>query len=189
MWAAHLPPPNLPERIWVVGPCGAGKTTLARHLARHLGVEALHLDDIHWRPGWVEAPAQDTARHLAQVAAHPRWVIDGNYTRLRVQHAARTQLYVWLDLPLRVTFPRLVQRCLVRAWRQEIVCNGNRESLGRTLLHKDSLLLWSLTSDGPRRRVLTREFADRTHVHLRSQREADRWLADVCVSRAPAGRG
>jgi adenylate kinase family enzyme len=190
--ASREPPTGaLPDRIWVVGPCGAGKSTVARRLAGHLGVEALSLDEIHWRPGWVETPPEETARRIAAAVARPRWVIDGNYTTHRRAHADRIQLYVWLDFPLRVTFPRLLRRGVGRSVRRTPICNGNHETLLRTFCHKDSLLLWSLTSDRRRRRVLTDETATRPHVRLRSQRAVDRWLDDVLRvpgTKAPQGR-
>ena len=83
---------RLPERIWVVGPCGAGKTTLARRLAAHVGVAPLHIDDIHWRPGWQEAPREETYRRLEEVSAGARWVIDGNYRMHRTRLAGRIDL-------------------------------------------------------------------------------------------------
>lgn len=171
-------PAGLPaDRIWVVGPCGAGKSTIAKRLATTLGVEATSLDGIHWRPGWVEGSRAETAERIAAVAARPRWVVDGNYERHRTQHLDRIQLYVWLDFPLHKALPRLVKRSVHRSLRKVPVCNGNHESLWRTFCHRESILLWALTSDKRRRRGLLEETATRPHVRLRSQREVDRWLA------------
>ncbi len=168
---------SLPPRIWVVGTCGSGKSTVARALAGRLGVEATHIDDLHWRPGWVEAPPEETARRVAEVVALPSWVIDGNYSQIRRAHMASADLTVWLDLPFRVTFWRLLVRTLLRSLRGTPCCNGNRESLSRALFHRDSILLWAITTHRRRRRQLAEDLAGRAHVRLRSQREVGRWLA------------
>jgi adenylate kinase family enzyme len=168
---------HLPPRIWVVGPCGAGKSTLAGRLAAHLGVAATHLDELHWLPGWVEREQADTAARLAAVLDGPRWVIDGNYERLRGPRRASIDLYVWLDLPLSVTWPRLVRRCLRRAIRKEPCCNGNRESLLGTFFDPESLLYYSVATDRRRRENLVRETRGRPCVRLRTQRAIDRWVA------------
>ena len=42
------------ERILVLGPCGAGKSTPAVKLGAKLGLPVIHLDKEYWRPGWVE---------------------------------------------------------------------------------------------------------------------------------------
>lgn len=169
----------LPDRIWVVGPCGSGKSTLTRVLAARQGVEPTHLDDIHWAPGWVERPEAEMHAALAPIVAHPRWVIDGNYGIYRQRHLDRTDLTVWLDFPLRVTWPRLLWRGIRRSVRKESVCNGNQESLWRTFCDRDSLLVYSIQTHGRRRRGLEKELATRPHVRLRSQREMDRWLAGL----------
>ncbi len=168
---------GLPRRVWVVGPCGSGKSTVARALASRLGVEATNLDDLHWRPGWIEAPPEETARRVAAVAARPSWVIDGNYSRIRRALMARADLTVWLDLPFRVTFRRLLVRTLSRSIRGTPCCNGNRESLARAFLHRDSILLWAITTHRRRRRQLEEDLSGRPHVRLRTPREVRAWLA------------
>ena len=39
-------------RIAVIGYSGAGKSTLARALGARYGVPVLHMDRVHWAPGW-----------------------------------------------------------------------------------------------------------------------------------------
>lgn len=179
------PSPPLPPRIWVVGPCGSGKSTVAARLAAALGIAPTHLDEIHWRPGWIEAPPAEEAAALAEVVARPAWVVDGNYGRLRGPHLDAVDLFVWLDLRLATTLPRLLRRCLVRALRREPCCNGNYESLRMTFLSKDSLLLWALTTDARRRRQLTRQLRRRPHVRLRSQAAIEAWLRRGAGAGAP----
>ncbi len=160
----------------MVGPCGAGKTTVAARLAGALGVVPTYLDDIHWKPGWIEASPGEERAAIAEVVARPAWVVDGNYGTLRGAHLDAVELFVWLDLPLRVTFPRLFRRCVVRAFKRVPCCNGNYESLRRTFLDRESILLWALQTDGRRRRELTKQLADRPHVRLGSPRAVDAWM-------------
>lgn len=174
----------LPERIWIVGPCGSGKSTLARRLADLQGIEATSLDEIHWRPGWVEAPREETAARIAEVVARPRWVIDGNYGSYRRHHLDRVDLIVWLDFRLHVTFPRLLRRGIRRSLRREVCCNGNYETLRLTFCDPESLLWYALTTDARRRRGLRADVAGRRHVRFTSQRDVDRWL-DTLVLSAP----
>ena len=173
----------LPDRIWIVGPCGSGKSTLATKLAAHLGVEPTHVDEIFHQPGWTEAPPEQVHARLREVTARQRWVIDGNYRRFRTSYVDKIQLYVFLDLPLYVTFPRLVRRGVLRSVREETCCNGNRETLARTFLDRESLLLWALTGSVQRLPSLRRHVLAHPHVRLRSQRAADRWLAGVLAER------
>jgi len=166
-----------------MGPTGAGKSTVAARLAVHLGVKPTSIDDIHWGPAWVEGPRGQTAKQVQAVAAQPCWVLDGNYSFIRSQVADRVQLFVWLDLPLRVTFPRLALRGVFRSLRKTPCCSGNVETLRRTFLQRDSLLLWALTHFDETRRKAAQTAVAHRHVRLRSQREVDRWLKHALASR------
>lgn len=46
-------------RIAVIGYSGSGKSTLAARLGAAYGVPVLHLDSVHWLPGWVERPREE----------------------------------------------------------------------------------------------------------------------------------
>jgi adenylate kinase family enzyme len=173
-------PAELPNRIWIVGHSGSGKSNVADRLAAHIDLEAVHLDEIHWLPGWIERSVEEETELLRTIIARDRWVIDGNYTPVRERFIDRTELYVWLDLPLRITFPRVLKRTLSRTLSRDLCCNGNRESLRMSFFTRDSILLWTLQMDRWRRRTLTEELNGLPHVRLRTPREIDRWLADAC---------
>jgi len=164
-----------PKRIWIVGPCGSGKSTLADRLGSRLGLRVTHIDEIHWKPGWIESDPDDEAARLAEIVAEDAWIIDGNYSRLRTLHHDRIQLAIWLDFPLSITFPRLLKRTFMRAITREVVCNGNCENPLVTMFSKDSILWWGLSTHNRRRVQLERELVDVPHIRVRSQREvADR---------------
>ena len=85
------------ERILVIGCPGAGKSTLSRQLGEKLGLPVIHLDRLFWKPGWVESTREEfDARLLAQLE-HPRWIIDGNYTRTYPQRLAKCDMVIHLD--------------------------------------------------------------------------------------------
>jgi adenylate kinase family enzyme len=47
------------KRVLVIGSGGAGKSTFSRRLGERTGLEVIHLDVEHWRPGWVEPPKEE----------------------------------------------------------------------------------------------------------------------------------
>ncbi len=67
------------RRILLVGPGGAGKSTLARRLSERLGLSLVHLDALYWRPGWVEPPKDVWRRMVEELLRDEAWVMDGNF--------------------------------------------------------------------------------------------------------------
>ncbi len=67
------------RRILVLGPCGSGKTVLARQLSSLLELPAVHLDACFWNPGWVSTPQPEWRRIVKSLVAQDRWIMDGTY--------------------------------------------------------------------------------------------------------------
>jgi adenylate kinase family enzyme len=167
------------SRVAVRGGTGSGKSTFARELARRLGVPHVELDALHHGPGWQEASAEELRAKVETVLDDVRgWVVDGNYdSKLGTLVLDRAELIVWLDLPLRVKFPRLLRRTVRRAWSREELWNGNRESWRISFLSRESILLWAFRTHWKNRREWPERFAGRELVRLRTPREAAAWLA------------
>jgi hypothetical protein len=71
-------------RIVIHGNSGTGKTTLSDRLGQVLNLPVIHLDEIHWRPNWTEAPEEEMVEELRAiidkgVASNTGWIVDGNY--------------------------------------------------------------------------------------------------------------
>ena len=46
-------------RINVVGTSGCGKSTVAKRIAEKLNVPYIQLDELHWKPNWVESTDEE----------------------------------------------------------------------------------------------------------------------------------
>lgn len=87
------------RRVMVIGSPGAGKSTLARELAKVTDLPLRHLDAEYWLPGWIERdPAEWHAKQTALIAGD-RWIIDGNYGASLPLRIAAADTIVWLDYP------------------------------------------------------------------------------------------
>ena len=87
------------QRVLVIGPCGAGKSTAAVEIGRLLGLPVYHLDRLHWREGWVEGSREALVEALAPIMASERWLIDGNYGGTMAARLERADTVVYLDYP------------------------------------------------------------------------------------------
>lgn len=99
----------------IIGPCGAGKSTLSIELGRRLGLPVHHIDQLHWQPGWVEGDKGELKAKLDAIVAGERWLIDGNYGGTMATRLARADTVVYLDYPIRLCLWRLLKR--IRTYR------------------------------------------------------------------------
>ncbi len=107
-------------KIAVIGYSGAGKSTLASRLSDGLELPVLHLDTVHWLPGWKERALDAKLKMVSDfldINSEKGWVIDGNYKKLfyerRMDEADRI---IFLDFP--------APRCLIRAYKRYFKYKG-----------------------------------------------------------------
>lgn len=169
------------RRIQVItSASGNGGTTLAKELAALLDLPFHELDALHWQAGWTETPADELRDRLEPIVEGDEWVIDGGYHgKLGDLIVRRSDLVVWLDLPMYVWLPRLLRRTVRRAVTREPLWNGNRESLRSAFFSRDSLFVYALRSYRPRRRRYPERLASYRHVRLRSTSDVDRFLSSA----------
>ncbi|MGI8573590.1 MAG: shikimate kinase [Solirubrobacteraceae bacterium] len=157
---------------------GNGKTTVGRALAAQLDVPFVELDALVHGPGWVEISDAEMHAQLEPIVASDGWVIDGTYQRkLGDLVLGAADVVVWLDLPVRVWFPRLARRTWRRVRRREELWNGNRESLSNAICGRDSLFFYALRAHFQRRREWPRELRARRVIRLRTVAEVEQFLA------------
>jgi adenylate kinase family enzyme len=181
-------------RIVVIGTSGAGKTTLARVIARRLELPHIELDALNWQAGWRDLVRSDPAEFARRVAAAIRidgWVADGNYAVVRDLLWRNASHLVWLDYERPVIMRRVIARSVVRVvMRTELWAGtGNRERW-HLLLQPSHPILWAWrTWDTMRREtsdVIQRtEYAHLNVLRLRRPGEARQAVAALV---ADAGR-
>lgn len=156
---------------------GCGKTTLGRELARQLDVPFVELDALVHGPNWTTTPDDVLRELLEPIVKSDAWVIDGSYSRTFGDLVlAASDTIVWLDLPIRIWFPRLLARSY-RRWRtQEELWNGNRERLRNWFWGRESLFVWAVRSHVRRRREYPVRLAPYNVVRLRTRAEVDRFV-------------
>ena len=98
------------KRVLVIGSPGAGKSTLATRLAERTGLPLIHLDQHHWRSGWVEPDKAEWSRQVRDLVAGDRWVMDGNYGGTLAMRLERADTVVLLDFPTWLCVGRVLKR-------------------------------------------------------------------------------
>src|SRR5579864_8227571 len=168
------------RKIVVIGTTGSGKSTLARRLSERTGLRVIELDQLHWGRDWQPAPL-DLFRHRVEREIKDNdWIVVGNYSQVRDLVWRPADTLIWLDLPLGLVMTRLVRRTVRRSLSKEKLWGtGNTESLIRSFLSRQSILLWALKTHGRNRRrfAIECEFLakEKRVVRLRSRRQVKRF--------------
>lgn len=167
----------------IYGTTGSGKSTLARRLGEITGLPVIAVDDLAWRADWTPVPKEEQRRLMTGICAAESWILDHGYGQWLDIAWTRVQLIICLDYPRWLSLGRLLRRTVVRIIRRTSVCNGNRETIGRSLA-RDSIIWWHFKSWSRKRSRMRAWYAaqrpgqEGPQVLLFSrQAEVDRWLA------------
>ncbi len=141
------------QRILVYGATGSGKSIMARQLSELTGIPWTSVDDICWRPGWVQMPQDEQVAHFDALTRTDSWILDSAYGGWRQLAHQRADLVVALDYSRLTSLTRLLRRTATRILDRQEICNGNHESW-RTVFARDSLVVWHFTSFRKKRREM-----------------------------------
>ena len=103
------------RRVMIIGQPGSGKSTLARALGAVTHLPVVHMDRIHWMPGWRERTRAEKTRMCEAVHARPSWIFEGGHSATWPERLARADTLIWLDLPVGLRIRRIATRT-ARHW-------------------------------------------------------------------------
>ena len=165
------------QRVLVIGPCGAGKSTLASALSVRLGLPLFHMDKLNWKPGWVESSKDEIRRKLTAITAADRWIIDGTYGGTLSERLARADQVIYLDYPISLCVRRLLTRISTyRGRARPDMTEGCPERFDLAFLFY--LIRWN---SGPRVRLAKHLIGHEDKIiRFQSPAELKRWIDSLC---------
>lgn len=102
------------QRVMIVGQPGSGKSTLARKLGQRTGLPVVHIDTIHWQPGWIERSWGEKTQLCLDVEARDCWIFEGGHSATWDTRMARADLLIWIDRSSTLRFMRVLLRTLLQ---------------------------------------------------------------------------
>ena len=98
------------NRVAVVGPTGAGKSTFARRLHELTELPLYHLDLIWWKPDRTHISREEFDQKLAAMTQEEKWIIEGDYSRTYEPRVRACDTVIFLDYDEQTCIRGLLQR-------------------------------------------------------------------------------
>jgi adenylate kinase family enzyme len=165
------------EKIAIIGPPGAGKTTLTKKLSSSLKTKAFHLDRFFWQCNWEKETKDNRIDILQQLIQEKQWIIEGTYIHSTDLHLVSADTIIFLDIPSLV--------CLLRLIKRQHKDHGRpRRDIPEGCIDKLTWyrILKVLTFRSRDRKTLQQKLPDfetkKTVIRLRSKKEVEVFLAN-----------
>jgi hypothetical protein len=165
------------EKIAIVGPSGAGKTTLAKKIGAGFRMKVYHLDRFFWQPSWRRETSDVRIDILQNLVREPRWIIEGTYLNTSELHLCMADTIIFSDTPSLVCLLRLIKRHnTYRGHSRRDIPVKSTDKL--TFLILLQVLAFPL---GARRKLedKLRKFPPEKVIRLHSTKEVNRFLAQL----------
>jgi adenylate kinase family enzyme len=160
-----------PDRVFITGGAGSGKTTIGRQLAQRWSLRHYQMD----------------LGESDEAFAQPRWLIEGGMLWDVERFLDRADLIVWLDLSPAVTIPRILTRHVTLSLRGQNRHPGLRRIVGFVRVQPRYYRAPARRPTGPLDYSQTRAGTEEILapyrarvVHLRTPRDVRRWLHMPC---------
>ena len=115
---------------------------MAKCISTRYGHDVVELDALFWLPDWTECGTDDFNRKVSEAMERTSgmWVVDGNYFgKLSSLVSEQCDTVIWLDLPWRLVFWRIVMRSIFRSINKERICGDNLESW-RSMVNRQHII-------------------------------------------------
>jgi adenylate kinase family enzyme len=155
-------------------------------LAKKMDLDFIELDALNWEPGWVNAEPEIFQTRVELAICSEKWVVAGNYGKVRNITWPKAEAVIWLDYPLSLILWRLLKRSVQRWWTRELLWGTNYERLWPQFKFwsDESLFVWAFKTYWRRKREFPLLFQQPEYSHLKVYKfktpaETQDWLSSI----------
>ncbi len=121
------------NKVIIIGNCGAGKTTLAKQIARKTDLPLIHLDKEYYQAGWKRPEKDQWQKKVTELVSEPKWILDGNYISSLDIRLKEADMIIFLDINKWICLFSILKRIIQGNTRDDMAL-GCKERLDTEFL-------------------------------------------------------
>ena len=98
------------KKVIIIGCCGSGKSTFARHLHACTGIPLFHLDQLNWNENKTTVEKEVFLKRVQDVILKDSWIIYGNYGSSIEMRMQACDTVFFLDYPVDICIQGIHER-------------------------------------------------------------------------------
>ncbi len=106
-------------KILVIGPCGAGKSTLSKRLGKKYMVPVYHMDAYYMNPDWSKRNFECFLKDHDEIINTPSWIIDGNGRKTLEERWKRADFVIVCKPPLLSCYYGVIKRAVTTIGKEK----------------------------------------------------------------------
>jgi hypothetical protein len=176
------------DKIAIIGPAGAGKTTLALELESKLQLKVIHLDRIFWKRNWISKSGDTRIEIMDHLVMESQWIIEGSYINSSESRLNAADTIIFLDTSLLICLLRIIKRhhpllCLLHHIKGDRNYHSNSPRdipegcIDKLTLYRILKLLFFPILDGRALNKKLRKYESTSLVRLQTTKDIENFLA------------
>lgn len=164
------------SKMCIFGCPGSGKSTLSKHLSSILNLDVYHLDNIYWKPNWVNISREEFDLKLSELLKLDKYIIEGNYNRTLDLRLEKCDCAIYLDLNrLTCLFSVIKRYFMYRNKTRDDITVGCDEALDKEFI----TYVWKFNHNYRKKYYLKLEQLNKPVIILKNRRHVKKFLKEL----------
>ena len=161
------------NKVCLFGCPGSGKSTLSKALSNIMDIKVFHLDNIYWKPNWVNISKEEFDIKLKELLMLDKYIIEGNYNRTLQVRLDECDLAIYLDFNRMTCLISVIKRYFqYKNKTRDDITEGCEEALDKQFIS----YVWNFNRNHKKDYYQKLESMNKPYIILKSRKEVKKFL-------------